>query len=136
MGHEDRNSHKNSIKRSGQARLVYVFDIKCNFPPPQEGEPAWTGRKTKTTYIRNSPSTSSSALESSNGWAVTGLLARLSSCISSVKHRQESLYPFLLHNTMNYHDFLSKKHHKLLCQFLLQNGMKYCKIIRQNVINY
>ena len=26
-GHKERNRHKNRIKRSGQARLVYVFDI-------------------------------------------------------------------------------------------------------------
>ena len=26
-GHKDRNRHKNKIKRSGQARLVYVKDI-------------------------------------------------------------------------------------------------------------
>ena len=31
-GHTDRNRHKNRIKWSGQARLVYVFDINCNIP--------------------------------------------------------------------------------------------------------
>ena len=32
-GHKkDRNRHKNRIKRSGQARLVYVTDINCNIP--------------------------------------------------------------------------------------------------------
>ena len=29
-GHKDRNRHKNRIKRSGQARLVYVIDINHN----------------------------------------------------------------------------------------------------------
>ena len=29
-GHKDRNRHKNKIKRSGQARLVYVFNINHN----------------------------------------------------------------------------------------------------------
>ena len=28
----DRNRYKNSIKRSGQARLAYVTDINCNIP--------------------------------------------------------------------------------------------------------
>ena len=31
-GHKDRNRHKNRIKRSGQARIVYVKDINCNIP--------------------------------------------------------------------------------------------------------
>ena len=31
-GHKDRNRHKNRIKRSGQARLVYVCNINCNIP--------------------------------------------------------------------------------------------------------
>ena len=31
-GHKDRNRHKNRIKRSGQARLVYVIDINHNIP--------------------------------------------------------------------------------------------------------
>ena len=31
-GHKDRNRHKNRIKRSGQARLVYVKDIKLQHP--------------------------------------------------------------------------------------------------------
>ena len=43
------------------------------------------------TYIRNIPSTSSSALDSSNGWTVMEFPARLSSCISSVKHHHQSL---------------------------------------------
>ena len=29
---KDRNRHKNRIKRSGQARLVYVWDINRNIP--------------------------------------------------------------------------------------------------------
>ena len=37
-GHKDRSMHNNRIKRSGQARLVYVKDINCNIPP-REGEP-------------------------------------------------------------------------------------------------
>ena len=45
----------------------------------------------KPTYITNIPSTSSSALESSNGWTVIEFPARLSSCISSVKHHHQSL---------------------------------------------
>ena len=43
------------------------------------------------TYITNIPSTSSSALESSNGWTVIEFPARLSSCISSEKHHHQSL---------------------------------------------
>ena len=31
-GHKDRSRHKNRIKRSGQARLVYVTDINRNIP--------------------------------------------------------------------------------------------------------
>ena len=31
-GHKDRNRHKNRIKSSGQARLVYVCDINHNIP--------------------------------------------------------------------------------------------------------
>ena len=31
-GHKDRNRHKNRMKRSGQARLVYVTDINRNIP--------------------------------------------------------------------------------------------------------
>ena len=31
-GPEERNRHKNRIKRSGQARLIYVFDINHNIP--------------------------------------------------------------------------------------------------------
>ena len=31
-GHKDRNRHSNGIKRSGQARLVYVFDMNHNIP--------------------------------------------------------------------------------------------------------
>ena len=31
-GHKDRNRHKNRIKRSGQAQLVYVEDINCKIP--------------------------------------------------------------------------------------------------------
>ena len=31
-GPYERNRHKNTIKRSGQARLVYVFDINHNIP--------------------------------------------------------------------------------------------------------
>ena len=31
-GPKDRNRHKNSIKRSGQARLVYVKNINRNIP--------------------------------------------------------------------------------------------------------
>ena len=31
-GHKDRNRHKNRIKGSGQARLVYVIDINHNIP--------------------------------------------------------------------------------------------------------
>ena len=31
-GHKDRKRHENRIKRSGQARLVYVFDINHNIP--------------------------------------------------------------------------------------------------------
>ena len=30
--HEDRNRHKSRIKRSGQARLVYVKNINRNIP--------------------------------------------------------------------------------------------------------
>ena len=37
-GHKDRNRHKNRLKRSGQARLVYVTDINRN-TPSCEGEP-------------------------------------------------------------------------------------------------
>ena len=31
-GHNDRHRHKNRIKRSGQARLVYAKHINCNIP--------------------------------------------------------------------------------------------------------
>ena len=31
-GHKDRNTYKNRMKRSGQARLVYVTDINRNIP--------------------------------------------------------------------------------------------------------
>ena len=31
-GHKDRNRHRNRVKRSGQARLLYVFDINHNIP--------------------------------------------------------------------------------------------------------
>ena len=31
-GHKDRNRHKNRIKRSGQARLVYIKAINRNIP--------------------------------------------------------------------------------------------------------
>ena len=31
-GHKDRNRHKNRIKRSGQARLIYVKNINRNIP--------------------------------------------------------------------------------------------------------
>ena len=31
-GPKGRNRHKNRLKRSGQARLVYVFDISHNIP--------------------------------------------------------------------------------------------------------
>ena len=31
-GHKDRNRHKNKIKRSWQALLLYVKDINCNIP--------------------------------------------------------------------------------------------------------
>ena len=31
-GHKDRNRHKNRIKRSGQAQLIYVFDINRSIP--------------------------------------------------------------------------------------------------------
>ena len=31
-GHKNRNRNENRIKRSGQARLVYVKDINCNIP--------------------------------------------------------------------------------------------------------
>ena len=39
-GHKDKNRHKNIIKRSGQAQLVYVFDINRNIPTtwPRSGE--------------------------------------------------------------------------------------------------
>ena len=30
--HKDRNRHKNRIKRSGQARLIYVSDVNHNIP--------------------------------------------------------------------------------------------------------
>ena len=40
-GHKDLNIHKNRIKRSGQARLIYVKDTNRNIPP-REGEPAGT----------------------------------------------------------------------------------------------
>ena len=40
-GHKDRNRHKNRIKSSEQARLVYVFVINHNIPP-REGELAGT----------------------------------------------------------------------------------------------
>ena len=39
--HKDRNRHKTRIKRSGQARLVYIWDINRSIPP-REGEPAGT----------------------------------------------------------------------------------------------
>ena len=31
-GYNDRNRHKNKMKRSGQARLVYVKDVNSNIP--------------------------------------------------------------------------------------------------------
>ena len=39
-GHKDRNRHKNRIRRSGQARLVYVRQTVTS--PPREGEPSGT----------------------------------------------------------------------------------------------
>ena len=45
-GHKHRNRHKNRIKRSGQAWLVYVENITAT-SPPREGE---RGRKNQT-YI-------------------------------------------------------------------------------------
>ena len=54
-GHTDRNRHKNRIKRSRQARLVYVTDINRNIPTTwrwTRGDPAnrstwlmWPGEK-------------------------------------------------------------------------------------------
>ena len=40
-GHKDRNRHKNRIKRSGQAQVVYVKNLITTFPS-REGEPAGT----------------------------------------------------------------------------------------------
>ena len=47
MGHKDRNRHRNRIKRSGRARLVYVFEITLTSPPP-EGGPSGTTKKNKS----------------------------------------------------------------------------------------
>ena len=42
-GPQDRNKHKNRIKRSGQAQVVYVFNINHNIPTTScEGEPMGT----------------------------------------------------------------------------------------------
>ena len=40
-GQKDRNRHKDGIERSGQARLVYVFEINRNIPTTWS-EPAGT----------------------------------------------------------------------------------------------
>ena len=37
MGHKNRNRHKNWVKRSGQAQLVYVIDINRNIPTTWRG---------------------------------------------------------------------------------------------------
>ena len=48
-GCKDRNRHKNRIKRSEQARLVYIKNTNRTFPP-REGEPAGPGLK--ETFIK------------------------------------------------------------------------------------
>ena len=45
MGHKVRNRHKNRIKRSGQAWLVYVNKKRTATSPPREGEPVGTTAK-------------------------------------------------------------------------------------------
>ena len=52
MGHRDWNRHENWIKRSGQARLVYVKGLKHNIPTtwrwagrdPYQGQSLWACR--------------------------------------------------------------------------------------------
>ena len=47
--HKDRNGHKNIIKTSGQARLVYVFDINRNIPTTWRwARGDWRGRALQT----------------------------------------------------------------------------------------
>ena len=51
QGHKERNRHKNGLKRSGQARLVYVKALTATFPP-REGEPVGTAEPSRFHYIR------------------------------------------------------------------------------------
>ena len=55
--HKDKNRHKNRIKRSGQARLVYVRDINRNVPTTWRGACGHREDKRNTSIILILPNT-------------------------------------------------------------------------------